>query len=219
MDVIKVFNMSQRLCSVRRYSQLHLVKDESVMEHTGFVCFFGFLLSEYLNSLIEDGEKIDVCKVLQKSVVHDIDEIITGDIPRPTKYYNKESKEVFDKISTAGINNVINELGMDPNIILKNWTDAKKDKEGIIVKISDLASVVYKLWDETILLGNKKLLQQAKEVIEYIDNTMVKVALDEEIVHDIWKNKLRILMIQLREICEEITELDQPIIGTLKPFN
>ena len=62
-------------------------------------------------------------------------------------------KEVFDKISTAGINNVINELGMDPNIILKNWTDAKKDKEGIIVKISDLASVVYKLWDETILLG------------------------------------------------------------------
>ena len=48
MDVIKVFNMSQRLCSVRRYSQLHLVKDESVMEHTGFVCFFGFLLSEYL---------------------------------------------------------------------------------------------------------------------------------------------------------------------------
>ena len=94
-----------------------------------------------------------------------------------------------------------------------------KDKEGIIVKISDLASVVYKLWDETILLGNKKLLQQAKEVIEYIDNTMVKVALDEEIVHDIWKNKLRILMIQLREVCEEITELDQPIIGTLKPFN
>ena len=56
------------MASIRRYSQLHLLKPESVMEHTGFVCLFTYLLSEEINSV--SGEKVDIGLALQRAVVH-----------------------------------------------------------------------------------------------------------------------------------------------------
>ena len=50
MKVIKLFSLTQGLSSIQRYSQLHLLKPESVMEHTGFVCLFTYVLCEELDS-------------------------------------------------------------------------------------------------------------------------------------------------------------------------
>ena len=103
---------------------------------------------------------MDIGEVLCKAVTHDIDEVVTGDIPRPTKYFDENSKKTFDKISEAGMEKLLEEMNLQISVNLKlqrDWGNSKKGNEGVIIAIADLASVVFKIWDEVILLGNQKL--------------------------------------------------------------
>lgn len=216
MDLIKLFSISQGMSAIKRYSQLHLVKEESVMEHTGFVCLFTYLVCEEINSKTYfDSEKMNIGIALQKAVVHDMDEVVTGDIPRPTKYHSKSTIEVFDSISEKGINQIIRDLEIKTGNIKHNWKNAKEQNEGFIVALADLSSVVYKLWDETVLLGNKKLLMQASDVHNYIRSFKQKV--DNN--NDLFANqKLVIYEIieQLYYIIKEIMKLNNPLLGTIE---
>ena len=60
-----------------------------------------------------------------------MDEVITGDIPRPTKYFNSETKE-FCKMAKIGMTQVINQLEPKYKYIFK-LEKAKDGKEGKIV--------------------------------------------------------------------------------------
>ena len=83
------------------------------MEHTGFVCLFTYTMCEEINSVSPDAHKLNTGKALKKAIVHDIDEVITGDIPRPTKYYNDDSIALFEKMAEAGIDQIIKELNVE----------------------------------------------------------------------------------------------------------
>lgn len=223
MDIVKLFSVAQGMSAIKRYSGLHLVHEESVMEHTGFVCLFVYSLSEEINTscypTITHSE-INIGKALKKAVVHDVDEVITGDIPRPTKYYNKETIDVFSEIAHQGINNILDELKIHPvakNKILSDWYNSKKDREGLIVALADLASVVYKIWEEIILLGNKKLIRQAKEVndnIKVFEREVQKTKLFASVQKLIIYKTIE----QLYKIMSKVMEVEDPILGTLKPF-
>ena len=219
MNVIKVFSISQSMASIRRYSQLHLVKPESVMEHTGFVCLFTYLLSEEINSV--SGEKVDIGLALQRAVVHDIDEVVTGDIPRPTKYFSESSKDIFDEIAEIGIDQIIDELDiwdLPDEAITKfreNWTEAKSGREGIVLALADLASVVFKIWDEVILLGNKKLILQGDQVFTYLEQFIGNAMSSKELSGD-QKKVIKGICDQLKEVCNEVKQMKDPMLGTLK---
>jgi 5'-deoxynucleotidase YfbR-like HD superfamily hydrolase len=219
MNVIKVFSISQSMASIRRYSQLHLVKPESVMEHTGFVCLFTYLLSEEINSV--SGEKVDIGLALQRAVVHDIDEVVTGDIPRPTKYFSESSKNIFDEIAESGVDQIIDELDiwdLPDEAITKfreNWTEAKSGREGIVLALADLASVVFKIWDEVILLGNKKLILQGDQVFTYLEQFIGNAMSSKELSGD-QKKVIKGICDQLKEVCNEVKQMKDPMLGTLK---
>jgi 5'-deoxynucleotidase YfbR-like HD superfamily hydrolase len=216
MDIIKLFSISQSMSAIKRYSQLHLLKSESVMEHTGFVCLFTYILCEKINSVSDEEDKLNIGIALEKAVIHDIDEVVTGDIPRPTKYHSKESSKIFENIADDGIKQIISELdlGFQSRIEL-NWKTAKDDSEGAIVALADLASVVYKLWDEVILLGNKKLILQGKQVFTYVQNLSKEI---EKNFHFTYDQQLAInnVIYQLLQICAEINKIENPL--TLKTF-
>jgi len=219
MNVIKVFSISQSMASIRRYSQLHLVKPESVMEHTGFVCLFTYLLCEEINSV--SGEKVDIGLALQRAVVHDIDEVVTGDIPRPTKYFSETSKKVFDEIAESGVDQIIDELDVwelpDEAIskLRKNWVEAKLGREGFLIALADLSSVVFKIWDEVILLGNKKLILQGDQVFTYLEQFIGNAMSSKELSGE-QKKVIKGICDQLKEICYEVKQMKDPMLGTLK---
>ena len=125
---------------------------------------FTNILCNEINSVSLHNDKLDVGVALQKAIVHDIDEVVTGDIPRPTKYYNKESEKIFNEISEAGIDQIIKELEIKNNNMKKDWQNSKKEKEGLIVAFADLSSVIYKLWEEIVMIKNMKLFRQSEEV-------------------------------------------------------
>ena len=161
-------------------------------------------------------EKVKTGVALERATFHDVDEVVTGDIPRPTKYFSKESEKIFNEIAEQGIGQIIEELDIG-GIGLKikaNWESAKDGPEGSIVAIADLAAVVYKIWEEVVLLGNKKLILQGKQVSGYIDefseslNDNCSLSFSQKIL---CKNVIS----QLLEILLEVKESEDPMAGTL----
>jgi len=164
-----LFELQSGLASVQRYSQTRLNNPESVLEHTGCVA-----LTCYLFGLIlfEEKHEFNFEVLLCKSIAHDIDEIVTGDIPRPTKYYSKQVRDMFYEIENDGMLGVCESLdigGKASSAMFVDWIASKDEKEGLLVAVSDRLAIVYKAWQEYIVYGNHAIkghLRRSKEMLE-----------------------------------------------------
>lgn len=147
MNIKLFFDMSIKISSIKRYSQIHLSKEESVLEHTGFVV----MLSHFIGSSIDN---IDIGLLLTKAVVHDIDEIVTGDIPYTTKYANSRITEEIKKVESDNMIKISKDIYGNDSAYM-NWLNAKDDtNEGKIVKLSDILAVLFKIYFEHSNYGN-----------------------------------------------------------------
>lgn len=176
-NLVEIFKLSANLSSTKRYSQIHLHVPESVLEHTGFVCLMSYLLVLEINSRQEseghDQGPVPVISVLEKSLLHDIEEVVSGDVPRTTKYFNPQIRQEFESVEEHGIKHVLSNLGYSESSVIGEkvfllWKTSKEDSSGLIVKVSDLLAVVYKVWWETIQMGNLNVLDNITTLREYI---------------------------------------------------
>ncbi len=146
-------NTASRMSSIDRYSQTRLMNPESVLEHTGFVCFCSLMIGKELEKA---GETIDFGELLIKATVHDLEEIVTGDIACPTKYWDDRITREIKRVEREAAEKVFSEV--DPTGELFNyWNQSKCMKEGFIVALADKLAVVYKVHQETISFGNQTL--------------------------------------------------------------
>jgi len=151
-----------QLSSITRYSQSILSKPENVLEHTGFVALLCMFIADEIDSqqtLMNQDTRtqipiVDRGLLLQKALVHDIDEVMTGDIARPTKYHNERIKEELDNFAADSANNISGECGVK---FYHYWNEAKSGPEGEIVSLCDALSVLHKAHDEVVMRGNKTM--------------------------------------------------------------
>jgi len=148
---LKIFDVIDGMSNVRRWSHAYCHKEEFVIEHTAIVALIALKIG------MDIGANMDI--LLKRALLHDMEEIITGDIPTPTKYANpgllyeirEYEQECAEKVSTA----------FGP-WALECWEDAKDNTvEGDIIKLADVAAVVYKI-NRELKLGNV-FFEQYKE--------------------------------------------------------
>ena len=218
MQLLKVFHCAQGLASLARYSQTKLVTPESVLEHTGWVTLFTYLLGVELNTVAGGFQyAVDMDELLSRAVVHDIEELVTGDIARPVKYHSTETIAIFKKLKDEGIIRVIEELHLcntANEIVLATSNRAKLGKIGALVDLADKAAVVYKLWDEILCRGNLTMVKQANNVAKFLP------ALKRKLDNDQWFNAeqrlyLVVLCVELIRIVQEAADQDNRMLGTI----
>lgn len=179
------FEIAFKTSATSRFSQTHLIKDESVLEHTGFVCMMSYFIA---TQLISEGHKgIDLGTLMCKATAHDLDEIVTGDIPRPTKYYNEGIKEALSVIEKSNMRIIDEELKMNGRVY-DDWSSSKEGKEGSIVELADALAIVYKAWQECMLFGNKTIIDHATNKPAHfreIDNSLNNHFPESEYLHSI----------------------------------
>ena len=71
-------------------------ESENVLEHTAQVSVIAHALAEIKNKYF--GGDVDVLKVVLYSQYHETGEVITGDLPTPIKYFNKEINHAYKDI-------------------------------------------------------------------------------------------------------------------------
>lgn len=145
-----------------RYSLMYQIKEESLADHIADVGVLSYLLTLRFNSY---GENLNVGDVLEKVILHDLDEVLTGDIPRSTKYYSDEGLNAMRGVALDAITKLAEGLPGSEGLVEK-WKSAKQGKEGSVLVLSDMLCVARKVVTEVKILGNGYFLKVAYEMID-----------------------------------------------------
>lgn len=159
------FNQMSRMNEVCRYSSVYQETNESLAEHVTEVLTMSYLIAKNLEKL---GEKIDKGVLLEKCLLHDMDEVLTGDIPRNTKYATDAVHKELNLVAEDAVRLIEKTLGDIQ--IFDAWKSAKEGKEGVILKIVDMLCVVKKCITEIELRGNRSFLKVVTELETHLTN-------------------------------------------------
>ena len=163
-STMRIFAMAQQMSAVKRYSRDKLIDSESLLEHVGFVCLFATMIGK---NVVAQGGVVRFDELLQRCVLHDVEETVLGDVSRTTKHYDAAMAEKFKSVETDTI--MALERWHDLPLYAQ-WAYAKDETvEGEILRLADLASVAYKVWTEVVLYGNNSFLRVAAETVKYIE--------------------------------------------------
>lgn len=147
-----------RAQEVHRWNIVATIRNQSLAEHTFNVVFIGRAICKELGK--PDGE------VIKTALEHDLDEIVTGDIPTPTKQRMKI-------------------MGFNPDSIhdRKN-TPTRSGESQTIVKVADMIEASW-------FIGQNCVTRHAKEVAERMRSRTDKYISDlaNEPRPEMWNNK------------------------------
>lgn len=90
-----------RLYHVKRWNMVEVSRPQSVAEHTFGVIAIALAIVERIHS---GGDCEDLkAAVMQCAFIHDVGEVMIGDVPTPVKNLCKEVREVEYRLSFAGL--------------------------------------------------------------------------------------------------------------------
>jgi 5'-deoxynucleotidase YfbR-like HD superfamily hydrolase len=155
-----LFSVVHDMSAVQRFSRIRMVHPERVLEHTGMVCTFAYAIGRLLQTKAHRELKpLDMGAVLGRAVMHDMDETITGDIVRPTKYFSDLLREELRRLEAKGIDNI--STALDLHVMTGDFMRSKQGREGYIVKLADVFAALCTVYIEVRVCGNLAMVQPA----------------------------------------------------------
>lgn len=128
------FAMLDRMQYIQRWSLMRNSRTENIKEHSFDVAVIAHALA-ILHNKHEGALKIDPEKVQSYAIYHDCTEIITGDLPTPIKYKNKDLTKAFHNVEDEAAEDLVELL---PDCMKETYKEllcpAFEGEEGILTK-------------------------------------------------------------------------------------
>ena len=160
------FALFSRMKYIDRWSLMRNTDSESLSQHSLDVAAIAHALSVIGNKRL--GKNYDTGKIALIGMYHDMPEIITGDMPTPVKYHNKEIREAFGSIEKAAQRSLLNSL---PEDLRDEYCDFlipdETTPEYRLVKAADKISAYFKCVEE-LNSGNHEFSTAAKTLLASI---------------------------------------------------
>ncbi len=160
------FALFSRMKNIDRWALMRNNQKESLSQHCLEVAAIAHALAVIGNRRL--GKAYDASEAALIGIYHDMPEIITGDMPTPVKYYNKEIRSCFGEIEKAAQQSILDTLPDDlkpdfaPLIIPDENTETYR-----LVKAADKISALIKCTDEKNT-GNKEFAAAEKSTVKAI---------------------------------------------------
>lgn len=150
-----------RLKLINRWPLMRNVRTENVSEHSLQVAFVAHALAIIKNKRFNGN--VNPERIALLAMYHDASEVLTGDLPTPTKYYNPQITCEYKKIEKIAQHKLINmlptELQDDFKILIDD--DYYDETEKSIVKQADTLCAYLKTIEELSAGNNEfKLAEQ-----------------------------------------------------------
>lgn len=161
--------------NVIRFSGLFQISQELLSTHIVDVQFMSLRMAR---RLISEGEHINIGKMLEKCLVHDIDEVLVGDIPRLTKYSSTVCHDALNAVAADVVKDMSDDLD-STSYLYDLWSNAKDNTlEGYLLKLSDMIGVAKKSVTEIEILNNNNFLRIAIEMLNYVHDLQESIPVD-----------------------------------------
>jgi 5'-deoxynucleotidase len=167
--------MLSRMKYIRRWALMRNSESENISEHSLEVSMLAHGLAVLGNRRL--GKQLDADRCAVIGLYHDAGEIITGDMPTPIKYYNRQMQNVFHEIEDDASEAL---LAMLPEDIRGDYRSLFFREEGEeelwrIVKAADKLSALIKCIEEG-KAGNREFESAQKTLTDSIHALQVPEA-------------------------------------------
>lgn len=151
------FAYLNRMKYIKRWALMYSINDENIMEHTEQVSVIAHALSEIKNVYFNGN--VDILKVLLYSQYHETSEVITGDLPTPIKYFNKEINHAYKDIEKGACEKLLQTLPLELKQRYESYVIPDETSEEYkIMKCADKISAYVKCVEE-LKSGNSEFIK------------------------------------------------------------
>ncbi|HPU62686.1 MAG TPA: 5'-deoxynucleotidase [Mobilitalea sp.] len=169
------FAMISRMKFIERWSLMRNSRQENLSEHSLEVAMLAHALAVISNERL--GNSLNAEKAAVLGIYHDATEIITGDMPTPIKYFNKNIQGAFKEVEKDAAEKL---FCMLPDYLKKYYEDiffpSKEDTYlRKLVKAADKISALIKCIEEE-KAGNKEFVLAKKSLYDQLKNMNLKEA-------------------------------------------
>lgn len=139
-----MFGDFRRVSYVFRFSSLPVQNRENVAEHSWWTAMIAMTIAAELEGGDEGSVHDLMAEVAMRAIMHDVEEIGTGDLVREAKYFDAKMREDFRRVEVAFADRLFGKLGSPTSHIMKHLWATSKDftLAGNIVALADLLSVI-----------------------------------------------------------------------------
>ena len=177
------FATISRMKYIERWALMRSSRVETLSEHSIEVAMIAHALCVIGNRRY--GRHLDAEKAALIGIYHDASEIITGDMPTPVKYANKDLKNAFKDVERQAERTLLSELpadllpDFDSIFTPENPDDEEEQYMRKLIKAADKLSAYIKCMEEDDA-GNKEF-RTAKETIR---QAVMKLSMEYPEVQD-----------------------------------
>jgi 5'-deoxynucleotidase len=162
------FAYLSRMRFIGRWGLMHSTRPENIQEHSLRVAMIAHALAIVRNRLFDGGVSPERLAVL--GLYHDATEVLTGDLPRPVKYFNPEIESSYRRIETVARERL---LGMVPDALQPDYAalfrpESASSVERELVKAADKLCAYMKCLEE-VTAGNREFVEAEKTLRQTID--------------------------------------------------
>ena len=157
------FAMMSRMKYIHRWALMRNSYPENISEHSLEVGMLAHALAVIGNKKL--GKELDADRAALIGIYHDCSEIITGDMPTPIKYYNRDTRDAFRNVEQEAVEKLLDLL---PDYLKEEYQGLLVPEEEErylwrLVKAADRLSALIKCIEEE-KAGNREFAS-AKESI------------------------------------------------------
>ncbi len=163
----KFFAMISRMKYIDRWALMRNTINENLSEHSLETAFIAHALALLGNKRLGKSYSPERCALL--AMYHDATEIITGDLPTPIKYYNKQIKSVYNEIEENAERQMLSYLPEDLREDYAPLFSRTEEEAELwrIVKAADKLSALIKCIEER-RMGNEDFASAERSTLEAI---------------------------------------------------
>lgn len=140
------FAMLSRMKYISRWALMRNTKGETLSEHSLETAYLAHALAELHNRRF--GGSVDTGRVALLAMYHDAPEILTGDMPTPVKYFNKQLRSAYGDVEKAACERLLSTLPDDLRPAYEPLLIEAESLEHRLVKAADKLSALIKCIEE-----------------------------------------------------------------------
>ncbi len=147
--------------NIARWGLMYNTRQENLSEHSMECAVLAHALALIGNR--EFGKNYDATRILSAALFHDMNEVLTGDLPTPIKYYNDSIKESYKEIERISLEKMLSLLDEDTAEEYKTLLDLSEEEERIVKGADKLCAYIKCL--QELERGNREF-SSARATIE-----------------------------------------------------
>lgn len=157
------YALISRMKNISRWALMRNSYTENVQEHSHMVAVLAHALAVISRDIF--GQNIDPDKCASAALFHDASEILTGDMPTPIKYHNKEIIKAYKDVEQLAAQKLLSTLPYQLQDAYRPLLCDLDEATERIVKAADKLSAYIKCLEE-LKTGNNEFLQAANQTRE-----------------------------------------------------